>query len=452
MHGYQTHGWNHVIENNGAGLFLDMGLGKTIITLSAANELKYDYCEIRKILVVAPKKVVEMGTWTNESAKWSHVKHLRFSVVLGNERKRKEALKAKADVYVINRDNIAWLTTLYGNAWPFDMVILDELSSFKNPSSLRFKSLRKVRPFIKRLVGLTGTPSPNGLIDLWSQVWLLDMGDRLGKTITNYRKVYFSEGRGNGQVVFNYDIRSGSDKLIQDAIKDICISMSSEDYLELPERIDRYIPVNLSSVQLAGYEEFTKNLILSLGDTEITAINAASLTNKLLQYANGAIYDEDRGVHEIHSEKLDALEEIVDVANSPVLIFYRYQHDYTRIMKRLRAYNPRKLVTEKDQRDWNEGKCHVMLAHPASAAYGLNLQDGGNNVVWFGETWSLELYMQANSRIHRQGQTRPVIIHHLITQGTADEAVIKALDGKEEEQTVLMDAIKALVAKYRPTK
>jgi SNF2 family DNA or RNA helicase len=447
LHNYQLKGIDHILNNPGAGLFLDMGLGKTITTLTAIDQLMYDRFEVEKVLVIAPKRVAE-DTWMNEVEQWDHVKHLKLSLVLGTAKQRKEALIRKADIYVINRENVAWLISLYGSAFPFDMVVVDELSSFKNHASQRFKALRMVRPKVKRVVGLTGTPSPNGLIDLWSQLYLLDMGERLGRTIGNYRNRYFRPGRSNGYVVYEYKANVGSEQEIYDKISDICISMKAEDYLELPDKVVRDIPVHLSPEAQQSYNAFEKEQVLQLQDSEITAVNAAALTNKLLQYASGAIYDSDRNVHHVHDEKLDMLEEIIEAANSPVLIFYSFKHELNRIMKRLKSYKPRKLEVSQDIEDWNAGKIEVLLAHPASAGHGLNLQRGGNNIVWFSTPWSLELYLQANARLHRQGQTKPVMIFRLVAHNTHDQRVIKAIESKNTGQEALMEATKALISKY----
>lgn len=452
-HNYQQFAVQHIIDRPYAGLFLDMGLGKTVSTLTAISYLMYEDFEIEKVLVVAPKKVAE-NTWSNEIQKWDHLKHLTVSKVLGTEKARKEALKAKADIYVINRENVAWIVGLYQTAFPFDMVVLDELSSFKSPKAIRFKALRMVRPLIKRVVGLTGTPAPRGLIDLWSQLYLLDMGERLGKTVTSYREKYFTPGRSNGHVVFDYKLRQDSDNLIYSKISDICISMKAEDYLTLPERIDRTVEIKLPASIKAKYDEFEKEQVLALEDSEdISAINAAALSNKLLQFANGAVYDAEKSFHEVHKEKLEALEEIVDAANGQsVLVFCSFKHDYERIKKHLKAHKPQLLETPEDEQKWNAGKIQVLLAHPASVGYGLNLQEGGNIIVWYGLNWSLELYQQANARLHRQGQLRPVIIHHLVVSGTMDEDVMKSIEGKAECQEALMQAVKVRVQKYKKQK
>lgn len=452
LHSYQKYAVDFIQNHPAAGLLLDMGLGKTVSTLTAINRLMYEELEVNKVLVIAPKRVAE-DTWVKEAAKWEHLKHLRISRVLGTERQRKEALKAKADIYVINRENVCWLTAYYGGALPFDMLVIDELSSFKSPKAQRFKALRLVRPQISRVVGLTGTPAPNGLADLWSQIYLLDQGARLGKTVTSYRTKYFRPGRSNGQVVFDYKPLEGSEESIYNRISDICVSMKAEDYLELPPRIDITTEVTLPAAAQSQYEEFEKTEILKLAEEEgnnISAVNAAALSNKLLQFSNGAIYDGERQVHEIHDAKLEALEEIAEAANGePVLVFYSFRHDIARIKRKLAAFKPQELTDSEDIEKWNRGEIKVLLAHPASAGHGLNLQKGGNNVVWFGLTWSLELYQQANARLHRQGQTKPVKVYHLLSRGTMDEDVIKALSGKADKQEALMQAVKARIKKYR---
>jgi Superfamily II DNA/RNA helicases, SNF2 family len=447
---YQNYAIQHILDNPGSGLFLDMGLGKTVSTLTAVDRLMNDTFEVKKVLVVAPKRVAE-DTWITETNKWDHLRHLRLSLVLGSEKQRKKALAEKADIYVTNRENVAWLVGLYQSAFPFDMVVIDELSSFKSSKSIRFKSLRMVRPLVKRLVGLTGTPTPNGLIDLWPQVYLLDQGQRLGKTITGYREKYFTPGRRNGAIVYDYKIRDDSEKAIYERIGDICVSMKADDYLTLPKRIDEQITVHLDAKEQAAYEEFERDRILELANSEeISAVNAAALSTKLLQYANGAIYNENREVREIHDAKLEAIEELIESANGQsVLIFYSFKHDASRMIKRLKAYKPRELKTSEDIADWNAGKIQVLLAHPASAGHGLNLQAGGHIVIWFSLNWSLELYQQANARLHRQGQQMPVIVYHLIASKTIDQDVMAALAGKAEKQDALLSAIKARIKKYK---
>lgn len=450
LHGYQRAAVEHIIAHPYSGLFLDMGLGKTVSTLTAVNRLMNEYLEVAKVLVIAPKRVAE-DTWTTECAKWEHLRHLRVSKVLGTERQRKAALREDADLYVINRENVVWLVAQYQGAWPFDMVIIDELSSFKSAKAARFKALRQVRPMTERVVGLTGTPAPNGLIDLWPQLYLLDMGERLEKTITAYRSKYFRPGRTNGQVVFDYKLNAGSDEMIYKKISDICISMKAKDYLSLPDLIEVPQDIHLPPAKKKQYDEFEKEQVLSLQDEgDISAVSAAALSNKLSQYANGAIYDEDKQVHELHEVKLDALEEIVEAANGqPVLVFYAFKHDAVRIMKRLKGYGAKQIDGAEDIAAWNRGEIPVMLAHPASAGHGLNLQKGGHIMVWFSLPWSLELYMQANARLHRQGQSQPVRSYKLIAKGTIDEDIAAALDKKSDKQEALMTAIKARIKKYR---
>lgn len=410
--------------------------------------MKYNRFAVRRCLVVAPKKVAE-ATWSNEAAKWEHLKHLRIVPVLGNQQKRIRALNTPGDVWVISRDSLAWLVGYYRNAWPFDMVVLDELSSFKNHQAQRFKVLTWVRPHIKRIVGLTGTPAPNGLLDLWAQIFLLDQGQRLEKNISGYRTKYF-EKNYNG---FGYTAKPGADEVIHRKIADICISMKAEDYLELPDCIPNVVPVVLDDKAQKQYKQMEKELLLEIDDdTEITATSAAVLQGKLLQLCNGALYDGDRNVHEIHNCKIEAFLELIEQLNGkPALVFYSYQHDRDRILKALEksGLRVRELKSPQDQLDWNAGEVDILLAHPASAAYGLNLQDGGNHVVWFGLPWSLELYEQANKRLHRQGQKQKVILHHLVVQGGADEDVMAALESKATTQNKLLEALKVRVDRIR---
>ena len=410
-----------------------------------------EYLEVNKVLVIAPKRVAE-STWSDEIAKWEHLKGLTVSKILGTEKQRKAALKAPADIFVINRENVVWLVSHLQGYWPFDMIVIDELSSFKSSKSARFRALRLVRPKTNRVVGLTGTPVPNGLIDLWSQLYLLDLGERLGKTITSYRSKYFRPGRSNGQIVFDYKLNSGSEEAIYKQIGDICISMKAEDYLQLPERIDRTVEVHLPEKMMNQYLEFEKDQVLALEneDGDISAVNAAALSNKLLQFSNGAVYDSERNVHDVHAEKLDALEEIVEAANGQsVLVFFSFRHDVSRILRKLKSYHPKEIGGPEDIKAWNEGDIPVLLAHPAGAGHGLNLQAGGHIVVWFGLPWSSELYQQANARLYRQGQNKPVIIHHLIAKGTMDEDVMKAIAGKADKEEALMQAVKVRIEKYR---
>lgn len=454
LHEYQRYAVRYIIEHPACCLFLDLGLGKTISTLTAIKKLMDEYFEVSKVLVIAPKRVAET-TWSDEVEKWEHLKGLRVSKILGTEKRRIAAFKTDADVYIINRENVEWLVSYWQGYFPFDMVVIDEMSSFKSAKARRFKALRLVRPKVARVVGLTGTPAPNGLMDLWSQIYLLDMGERLGKTITGYRQKYFRPGRTNGQVVFDYRALDGSERAIYDKISDICISMKAKDYLELPERMDRDVKVRLSETNMKKYIEFEKEQILRLPEEEtgdVSALNAAALSNKLLQFANGAVYNSERGVHEIHAEKLEALAEIVEAANGqPVLVFYAFKHDLYRIQKRLRTYRPVEIGGSECIRAWNRGEIRLLLAHPASAGHGLNLQAGGNIIVWYSLPWSSELYLQANARLYRQGQFRPVIIHKLIAEGTIDEDVVRALDGKIDKQEALMRAVKARIEKYRRT-
>lgn len=467
LHKYQRACVKHIITHPFCGLFIDMGLGKTVSTLTAINYLMFDYLEINSVLVIAPKRVAE-SVWQEEAEKWDHLKHLRFSKIIGTQKQRIHAItETKADVYIISRDNVAWLCAMYGGGkLPFDMVVVDELSSFKSYKSERFKALRGARPYLKRLVGLTGTPAPNGLIDLWPQIYLMDRGERLEKTISRYRERYFRPGQTNGHVVYSYNLMDDSEKLIHKKIEDICISMKADDYLEMPERTDNYIKLKMPEQIKKQYDDFEKNKVLDLfrpeqeyldnvdkwvdKPVEVNVVNAAALSNKLLQFANGAIYDEERNVFPIHDIKLEALKEIIEDANGQsVLVAWTYQFDRDRILDYLKAYKPRELKTNKDIEDWNAGKIQVMLAHPASAGHGLNLQTGGSIIVWFGQTWSLELYQQFNARLYRQGQQNHVVINHLILQGTHDEDVIRALKAKDRKQNALMDSIKAKIDKYK---
>lgn len=450
-HSYQRYCINRVLTTPALGLLLDMGLGKTVITLTAVNDLKYNQFAINKVLVIAPKKVAE-STWVREASKWDHLQLLRFSTVLGSESKRVRALNSPADVYVINRENIPWLVEHYRNAWPFDMVIVDEFSSFKNHQAKRFKALSWVRPHIKRIIGLTGTPAPNGLLDLWAQVYLLDNGERLGKKITHFRERYFEPDQRNRDRVFTYAPKDGADDTIQKLIGDICVSMKAEDYLELPDVTYNNIPVILDSKATKAYERLETEMLLQVDESTIDAGSAAVLTNKLLQLCNGAVYDEERNIVPIHDCKLEAFMELIEGLNGkPALVFYTFQHDKERIKKALGKTNlrVRELKTPQDETDWNNREIDILLAHPASAAYGLNLQQGGNHVVWFGLNWSLELYQQANKRLHRQGQTEKVIIHHLIVEGGVDQDVVAALANKTSTQDQLMAALKARIEKVK---
>ena len=448
---YQQYCIDSITYNRAVGLFLDMGLGKTVITLTAVHELRYNRWEVSKPLIIAPKKVAE-ATWTTEAAKWDHLKMMRIVPVLGTVQQRLRALATPADAYVINRENVQWLVEHFKNSWPFDMVILDESSSFKNPSSKRFKAMKLVRSRIKRIVELTGTPSSNGLEDLWAQIYLLDEGARLGKTMGAYRDRYFIPGKRNRTTIFSYTPKDGSFDMIKQAISDICISMKAEDYLTLPDVIFNDIPVALDAAAAKAYSQLENDLLLQVDENMITAQSAGVLTGKLLQLCNGAIYDEDRNAVKIHDCKVDAFLELVEQLNGQhALVFYNFQHDRDRLLEALSKYSLRVRVYSqaKDEVDWNNGEIDILLAHPASCGYGLNLQQGGYNAVWFGLTWSLEQYEQANKRLRRQGQEHQVVIHHLVVQSGMDAAVLEALTGKADMQNALMDALRVRINKLR---
>lgn len=443
LHSYQLTIADHIVKNKESFPMVDMGLGKTISTLTAINTLMYQDMEVQRVLIIAPKKIAET-VWSDEIHKWTHVKHLTISRVIGSDKERKMALMKRADIYIIGRDNVQWLQALYGMAWPFDMLVIDESSSFKNHQAKRFKALKIIRPLIKRVVLLSGTPVPNGLMDLWPQLYLLDMGQRLGKFITYYRDNYFSRKfSGHG-----YEIRKGVEAEIYDKIKDISISMKTEDYLELPERIDNFIKINLPNDVLKKYQQFERDAVLTLQqEKEITAVNAGVLTNKLAQCSSGAVYDENGNWYEFHAEKLNALAEIIEAAQGrPVLIFYWFKHDLERIKKAFR--NCRELKGAKEVADWNAGKIDLLAAHPMSAGHGLNLQHGGEIAVWFSNTFGLEFYQQACKRLHRQGQKRTTIIHHLICIDTMDEIIMEAIETKANAQNALLSAVSALDRKY----
>ena len=508
---YQQEAVQFILNHEKCGLFLEMGLGKTVITLTALAQLLEDYA-VTRILVIAPLRVAQT-VWAEEAAKWDHLRHLRVVKVLGSARQRMAALsslvtrspgrltkpgemqsvqdladtasgpgrsstsrrlpKGKSpeqtlsgssgtqtcrqlqsqmempEIFVINRENVPWLIEYQRQRkkWPFDMIVIDELSSFKNPKAERFKALRLVTGITPRIVGLTGTPSPNGLMDLWSQIYLLDRGERLGKFITKYREAYFRPGKTNGQVVFSWEPLPGAPEAIYKKLSDLCMSMKTADYLTMPDRFDIEHRVVLDSGGKQAYELMEKHFVLSLGSEAITAQNAAVLTGKLLQLANGAIYSEDGNYYPIHDSKLDALEDLVEAANGqPVLVYYMFKHDADRILRRFPE--ARQLITPQDVIDWKAGRVPMMIAHPASAGHGLNLQDGGHIIIWFGLTWSLELYQQANARLHRQGQTHPVTVHHVIAEGTVDEDVLTVLTKKAGRQDALIDALKARFERY----
>lgn len=450
-HPYQQYCIAQAIQKPALGLFLDMGLGKTIITLSVINELKYGRFQVRKVLVIAPKKVAE-ATWQREAAKWDNVKHLRFSTVLGSQAKRIRALNTPADIYIINRENVVWLVDYYKNDWPFDMVVCDEFSSFKSHSAKRFKALAAIRGHIDRIIGLTGTPSPNGLDDLWSQVYLLDQGQRLGRYYTHFRERYFEPGKRSREVIYQYDPKDGAEAAILEKISDICISMKAADYLQLPKIIYDDIPVVLDAKAKKAYTELERKMILELPDDVIDVTSAAALSNKLQQLANGAIYNDEHDWHAIHSCKLEAFMELIEQLNGQhALVFYNFQHDRERLQELLAKSKLRVRVFSgaQDEADWNAGKVDILLAHPASMAYGLNLQDGGHHVIWFGLNWSLELYQQANKRLHRQGQEQPVIVHHLICVGTRDEDLADALSRKDKSQEWVLQSLKARIDHVR---
>lgn len=440
-HNYQSYAIDYIETHPVAAVLLDMGLGKTVISLTAIADLLFDSFEAHRILVVAPLRVAR-DTWPAEISKWQHLKHLTYAVAVGTVKERKAALSAGADITIINRENLGWLIDSSGYEFDYDMVIIDELSSFKNHKSKRFQSLMKVRPKVKRIIGLTGTPSSNGLMDLWAEFKLLDFGERLGRFITHYRNNYFIPDKRNGEIIYSYKPMPYAEDAIYRKISDITISMKSTDHLQMPELITSQYEVQLSEDEEQRYEELKADFILELPEGEITAANAASLTGKLSQLANGAIYDDEGNIVEFHDRKLDALEDIIESANGkPLLVAYWFKHDLQRIKKR---FNVREIKTSKDIIDWNNGDIPVAVIHPASAGHGLNLQAGGSTLIWFGLTWSLELYQQTNARLWRQGQSSgTVVIEHIITKGTIDERILKALSLKEVSQNALIDAVKA---------
>jgi SNF2 family DNA or RNA helicase len=440
-HNYQQFATDFILNQSICCLMLDMGLGKTVITLTALWQLALDSFDVSRVLVIAPKRVAE-DTWPKELAKWEHLTGLTSSLVLGSAAERKAALQKKAFLYIINRENVAWLVK--NHYWDFDMVVIDELSSFKSNKAERFKAMKKVRPMVTRIVGLTGTPAPNTLLDLWPQMYLMDMGQRLGRFIGGFRDRFFLPDKRNREIIYSYKPREGAEDAIYALISDICISMKAADYLDMPERIDNRIEVSMSPKERKLYDDFQKDMVLSIGDEELDAANAAALSNKLLQMANGAVYGEDKTVIPIHDRKLDALEDLVEAANGkPLLVAYWYKHDLQRIKARFK--NVRCIDTAKDIDDWNAGQIPLALIHPASAGHGLNLQDGGCTIVWFGLTWSLELYQQLNARLWRQGQKHTVVIHHIITKGTHDEDVMRALENKDTRQSALIEAVRARI-------
>ena len=444
-HDYQRYAAEFIITHPISALLLDMGLGKTSITLTAINDLLFDSFEIHKVLVVAPLRVAR-DTWSAEIEKWEHLKNLQYSVVVGPAQERLKALCTPADIYIINRENIQWLVEESGLTFDFDMAVIDELSSFKNHQSKRFKAFMKVRPKLKRIVGLMGTPASNGLMDLFAEFKLLDMGERLGRLIGQYRNAYFQPDKRNGMVVYSYKPLPDAEQRIYDKISDITISMKATDHLKMPELISAEYMVQLSENEKEKYDRLKKDLIFSTEDNEVTAANAASLSNKLSQMANGAVYSDDGETVHIHDRKLDALEDIIESMNGrPLLVAYWFKHDLERIKKR---FEIREIKSSEDISDWNSGKIPVALIHPASAGHGLNLQSGGSTLVWFGLTWSLELYQQTNARLWRQGQTADtVVIQHIIAKSTIDEQIMKALKTKDTTQAALITAVKAEVHK-----
>ena len=442
-HNYQTYATNFILEHPESAVFLDMGLGKSVITLTAILDLCLDRFEISKVLVIAPLRVAR-DTWSTEIQKWDHLKPFTYSVVVGTVAERKAALQKKAHIYLINRENVSWLVEESGFPFDFDMVVIDELSSFKSYQAKRFRSLLKVRPTVKRIVGLTGTPSSNGLMDLWAEFRVLDLGKRLGRFITHYRNTYFQPDKRNGMVIYSYKPLPGAEDAIYEKISDMTISMKAVDHLDMPECIFNEVRVSLSEDERSKYDTLRDDLILSIGDNDIDAANAASLSNKLSQMANGAVYGDDRIVHNIHDHKLDALEDLIEAANGkPVLVAYWFKHDLERIQKRFKV---REIKSSKDIADWNDGKIPVAVIHPASAGHGLNLQAGGSTLIWFGLTWSLELYQQTNARLWRQGQkSATVVIHHIVAEDTIDELILKALHKKEKSQNALIDAVRVML-------
>ena len=422
-----------------------------MITLTAIDQLVYDCLAVHRVLVIAPKKVAE-ATWQTEAKKWDHLQRLRISTALGTAKERMAAVESTSDIVVINRENVPWLVEQVGSVWPFDMLVVDESSSFKNPSAARFKALKRVLPRASRVVILTGTPAPNGIMDIWAQIYLLDRGERLGRYISHYRERYFDFNPWRHE----YTAKPGAFEAVQKKIGDLCVSMSAADYLTMPELITDDMPVELDPMARRQYQQLEREMILELDEENVTALSAATLTGKLLQLCGGAVYDAAGQAHRIHTAKLDALDELLEqLHGEPVLLFYGYRHEIPTILNRLHSTNPdrrvRMLDSAEDADAWNRGEVDVLLAHPASCAYGLNLQQGGHHVIWYTLTWSLELYQQANARLHRQGQEKPVIVHRLLVRGGVDEDVAKALEGKTETQDALLTALRARVEKVRET-
>ena len=446
QHSYQQYATEFIVNHPIAAIFLDMGMGKTSLTLMAILQLIFYRFEVCKVLIIAPLRVAK-NTWSAEIEKWDELKDLRYSIVVGTAKERRKALEADADIYIINRENLQWLIEKSGVPFDFDMVVIDELSSFKNWQAQRFKAIMKIRPKVERIIGLTGTPSSNGLMDLFAEFKVLDMGERLGRFIGQYRLNYFKPDRINGPIVYSYKLLPGAEEKIYDRISDITISMKAADYLDMPELISNEYPVYLDAEEMEKYESLKKDLILSTPEHEVTAANAAALVNKLSQMANGAVYTDDENTITFHEKKLDALEDIIESANGkPILVAYWFKHDYTRIVERLKRIGVGYMKIDSDESisKWNNREIPVALIHPASAGHGLNLQQGGNTMVWFGITWSLELYQQCVCRLYRQGQTEgTVTIIHLVSKGTIDEKIMKALSEKDNTQASLIDAVKA---------
>lgn len=438
-HNYQQFATDFILEHPISCLMLDMGLGKTVITLTALWQLALDSFDVSRILVIAPKRVAE-DTWPKELSKWEHLSGLDATLVMGTQAEREAALRQQTFLYIINRENVSWLVA--NHPWDFDMVVIDELSSFKSNQAQRFKAMKKVRPLVSRIVGLTGTPAPNSLLDLWPEMYLMDMGQRLGRFIGGFRDRFFTPDKRNREIIYSYKPREGAEEAIYSLISDICISMKAVDYLDMPELIMNRIEVSMDSRERKIYDDFQRDMVVSLQGEELDAVNAAALSGKLTQMANGAVYGENRKVLHIHDRKLDALEDLMEAANrKPLLVAYWYEHDLQRIKARFK--NARCIDTTQDIDDWNAGKIPLALIHPASAGHGLNLQEGGCTIVWFGLTWSLELYQQLNARLWRQGQKHTVVIHHIVTKGTHDEDVLRALDNKDTRQSALIDAVRA---------
>lgn len=438
-HNYQQFATDFILEHPISCLMLDMGLGKTVITLTALWQLALDSFDVSRILVIAPKRVAE-DTWPKELSKWEHLSGLDVTLVMGTQTEREAALRQQTFLYIINRENVSWLVA--NHPWNFDMVVIDELSSFKSNQAQRFKAMKKVRPLVSRIVGLTGTPAPNSLLDLWPEMYLMDMGQRLGRFIGGFRDRFFTPDKRNREIIYSYKPREGAEEAIYGLISDICISIKAVDYLDMPELIMNRVEVSMDSRERKIYDDFQRDMVVSLQGEELDAVNAAALSGKLTQMANGAVYGENRKVLHIHDRKLDALEDLMEAANGkPLLVAYWYEHDLQRIKARFK--NARCIDTTQDIDDWNAGKIPLALIHPASAGHGLNLQEGGCTIVWFGLTWSLELYQQLNARLWRQGQKHTVVIHHIVTKGTHDEDVLRALDNKDTRQSALIDAVRA---------